>query len=469
MPEIRPQAGPQEQLLSTPADIALYGGAAGGGKSWALMLEPLRHVRHPGFDAVVFRRTSPELTAPGGLWPASQRIYPNVRFRGRGPGMHKTDLRWTFPPYGTTIRFSHMEHDDTHLHWRSSEIACIEFDELTSFTEEQFFYMLSRNRSTCGVTPYMRAGCNPDADSWVARLIAWWIDPHSGFPIPERAGVLRWMVRPDGEDIVWADTPDELRARYPRLLVKSFTFIPARLQDNQILMQRDPAYLGNLQMLPLVERARLLDGNWKIRHTEGLVFDRAWFPLVEHLPAEDRILARVRYWDKAGTEGGGAFSVGCRMARTVDEEYYVEHIARGQWSSGDRNRVMHQMALQDGPHTQVWVEQEPGSGGKESAEASVRLLARYDVHIERVTGDKVSRARPLSAQAQARNVRVLQAPWTEAFLAELHRFPEGAYKDQVDAASGAYNKLAALQVIGTDPYDDIMQGIPDDEIGGVLE
>jgi predicted phage terminase large subunit-like protein len=470
---IRPQPGPQEQFLSSSADIAIYGGAAGGGKSWALMIEPLRHVRRKGFDAVVFRRTSPELTAPGGLWPASYRIYPPMTFRGRGPEANKTDLRWTFPPHGSTIRFAHMEHEDTHFRWRSSEIPCIEFDELTSFTEEQFFYMLSRNRSTCGVRPYVRAGCNPDADSWVADLIAWWINQDTGFPIAARSGVVRWFVRPDGAEMVWGSTREELTQRYPALLPKSLTFVPAKLEDNVILMREDPAYLGNLQALSIVERQRLLGGNWKIRPAAGTMFDRAWFPLVESAPPEDQILAKIRYWDKAGTDEkdnpSAAFSVGCLMSRTVDDRFYIEDVVRGQWGSMARNAVMRQTAQLDGPLTTIWIEQEPGSGGKESAEASVRDLLGFDVRIERVTGDKETRARPLSAQAEAKNVRVLRKVWTRPFLDELHDFPVGAYKDQVDAASGAFNKLAAAVVVNPyDPERELLDAIPDDEFGGEI-
>ena len=89
------------------------------------------------------------------------------------------------------------------------------FDELTHFSAHQFFYMVSRNRSTCGVRPYIRATCNPDADSWVAEFLAWWIDQETGLPIPERAGVLRYYIRVSGK-IVWADRPEELMQYIPR-------------------------------------------------------------------------------------------------------------------------------------------------------------------------------------------------------------------------------------------------------------
>jgi hypothetical protein len=109
------------------------------------------------------------------------------------------------------------------------------FDELTHFTAHQFFYLLSRNRSTCGVRPYIRATCNPDADSWVAEFLAWWIDQETGLPIPERTGVLRYYMRVS-EKIVWADQPEDLVQHLPPQTLPlgvdpprpiSVTFIPA--------------------------------------------------------------------------------------------------------------------------------------------------------------------------------------------------------------------------------------------------
>jgi predicted phage terminase large subunit-like protein len=453
-------------FLSTSADVAIYGGAAGGGKSFSLLLEPLRHVGKRGFSAVIFRRTNPEITNAGGLWDESFHLYPALKAQA-----NQTERKWYFPPHESSVHFSHMQHEKDRFNWQGSQIAMVGFDELTSFTEEQFFYMFSRGRSGSGVVPYIRATTNPDADSWVAELVAWWIDQDTGFPIPERAGVVRWFVRDESGDLLWADDPATLLdPSDPTMDPTSMTFIPAKVQDNKILLANNPKYLRSLKNLPAVERARLLNGNWKIRPAAGLVFDRAWFHLVAQPPDVGTVVAKVRYWDKAGTEGGtGSYSVGLLMSRTLEGRYYVEHVERGQWSSLDRNRVMKQTAILDGQDVSVWVEQEPGSGGKESAEASVRLLAGWDVRIERVTGDKITRARPVSAQAEAGNVRVVTGPWTKAYLDELHNFPAGAKDDQVDATSGAFNKLAAAVLVGPyDPEAEILDGIPEDEIGGLL-
>ena len=432
--EIRPQPGPQEAFLSTSADIAIYGGGAGGGKTWALLLEALRHLNNPDFGAVVFRRTSPEITNEGGLWDESQNLYPLV---GGVPRIGNLD--WVFPR-GMKVSFRHLQHEKTIYDWKGAQVPYFGFDELTGFTERQFWYLLSRNRSTCGVKPYVRAGTNPDASSWVTKLIAWWIDQETGYAIPARAGAIRWFVRVN-DQLSWADTPDELRERHPELppqAPKSLTFIPAKLSDNPALMKADPGYLANLLAQTLVERERLLGGNWKIMPAAGLIFNRGWFEIVQASPVN---AARVRYWDKASTEGGGDYSAGVKIARSEEGIYYVEHVVRGQWSSMNRRNVMKQTAQSDGSSCAQWTEQEPGSGGKESAEITVRDLEGYSVHIDKVTGDKVSRARGLSAQAEAGNVKIVAGGWNEAYLDELHAFPLGAHDDQVDGSSGGFNKL----------------------------
>src|SRR5262249_81158 len=154
------------------------------------------------------------------------------------------------------------------------------------------------------------------------------------------------------------------------------------------------------------ERERLLAGNWKIKAAAGKIFNRAWFPIVEARPAQ--VLGRVRYWDKASVEEGGDWSAGVLMSMTDEALYYLHDVLRGQWSSRDRNKVMIQTAGLDGVEVDVWCEEEGGSGGKESAELSVRLFAGYNIHTERVTGDKVTRARQLSAQAEVGNVRIVK-------------------------------------------------------------
>lgn len=207
--------------------------------------------------------------------------------------------------------------------------------------------------------------------------------------------------------------------------------------------------------------------------SEGTLFRREWFQIVNAVPAGSRF---VRYWDKAGTEGGGAYSAGVLMARGPDGSYYVVDVVRGQWSAGGREKMILQTAELDGTHVDVWTEQEPGSGGKESAEATVKNLAGFNAHREPVTGDKVSRARPLAAQAEVGNVRLVRGAWNRAWLDEASLFPSGRYKDQIDASSGAFNKLALAakpsrsQASGTRPQLSIFPatgGMPPGHVGPI--
>jgi hypothetical protein len=288
MDAIRPQPGPQEVFLSTPADIAIYGGAAGGGKSWALLFEPLRHAtNNQEFGAVIFRRNATQVKNQGGLWDESMKLYPAA---GGQPTVHT--LQWSFPG-GGTVKFAHLEHEHTVLNWQGSQIPLIGFDELTHFTESQFFYMLSRNRSLCGVRPYVRATTNPDADSWVAEFIAWWINQETGFPIPERGGKLRWFIRLN-DKLLWADRPEELVEKYgAEVMPKSVTFIPASIKDNHLLMEADPGYLANLMALDQVQRERLLDGNWKVRKRVDGMFQKGWLKFIDVRPATLNIYIMV--------------------------------------------------------------------------------------------------------------------------------------------------------------------------------
>lgn len=174
---------------------------------------------------------------------------------------------------------------------------------------------------------------------------------------------------------------------------------------------------------------------------EGNMFKREWFTIVDASPLRAR---RVRYWDKAGTEGGGDFTVGCRMALAEDGIWYVEDVVRGQWSSFERERIHRQTAELDAVFEQVshWFEQEPGSSGVDSKRVTIRNLAGFDVHGQTVTGDKTVRAAGFAAQCEAGNVRLVRGPWNQAYIDELCAFPSGRHDDQVDASSGAFHKLA---------------------------
>lgn len=154
----------------------------------------------------------------------------------------------------------------------------------------------------------------------------------------------------------------------------------------------------------------------------------------------------VRYVDKADTKDGGAYTCGALVHDMKDGTTVVEDIIRGQWSALDRDERLLQAAQSDKaicPRYSIWFEQEPGSGGKESAESSVRKFKGFDVKLDKVTGSKEVRAEPYAAQVQAGQVSIKAAGWNREFLQEHEEFPNGKFKDQVDATAGAFNKLAS--------------------------
>lgn len=438
-----PQAGPQTKFLSSSADIAIYGGAAGGGKSFAELLEAARHIDNKNYAGVIFRRTLADVKKPGSLWDTSLPLYSGLGMRPR-----QDNLTWTARS-GAKIVFGHLEHETTVLDWQGAQIPFIGFDELTHFSRTQFFYMLSRNRDgqQSGVRPYIRATTNPDADSWVAELIAWWIDQNTGIAIPERSGVIRWFAR-IGDVLVWGDSREELLANYPALdpiAPKSLTFIAAKLEDNTILMAFDPAYRANLMALGQVERERLLGGNWKIRPAPGLYFRREWCQTVEAIPAFTRF---VRGWDLAATkktEGNDPDrTCGTKIGQLPDGRFIVAHHSRMWASPAEVEAALINTAHQDGFDVQVAIPQDPGQAGKTQVATLSKLLVGFNVRFAPISGDKITRFSAFSAQAEAGNVMVLRGAWNEDWFSALESFPPpdtGGHDDDADSTSEAFNAL----------------------------
>lgn len=381
------------------------------------------------------------------MWDESFEVYGKMR---GARALQSPRLKWVFPS-GARVSFMHLERDEELFKWQGTQITLLEFDELTHFTEHMFFYMLSRCRSGCGVTPYVRATCNPDADSWVAKFIEWWINPNTGYPILERSGALRYMLR-ENEEIQWGDTPEELWERFElktteqRHRIKSVTFIASRLEDNKILMARDPSYLSNLLAQSVVERERLLYGNWKIKPAAGLFFKRSQVIMVETIPND--VIRWVRAWDLAATtqdeNGDAAFSAGILMGKRKCGRYVIVNVINVREKAADIRKLVRNVALIDRKNFKnvcIRLPQDPGQAGKAQAESYVKYLSGFTVKAVRETGSKTARAEPMAAQWQARNFDVLIAEWNDTYFSQLESFPESQFKDMVDAGSSAFAEL----------------------------
>ncbi len=408
--------------------------------TFSLLLEPLNYIKTvKGFGTVIFRRTTPQIRNEGGLWDTSEEIYSAMA------SPKESTLEWIFPEYKNVIKFAHLEYEKNINDWQGSQIPLICFDELCHFSEKQFFYLLSRNRSMCGVKPYVRCTCNPDADSWVAKFIERWINQETGYPIYERSGIIRWFIRLNGK-IYWGDTSQELIEKYPGSIPKSVTFIPAKLSDNKILEEADPGYRANLKALSLVDNERLEKGNWKIKPEAGTMFRREWYDIIDEVP--EGLYSQVRFYDMAGTEksknnSDPDWTAGCKMARDKDY-YYILDMVHVQRNPSDTDLVIEKTLEIDGYEVVQRMEQEPGSSGKKVIEDYKKgLFKSYNFEGIPSTGSKIARANRFSATCGAKRVKLLRGPWIEAFLSEAEYFPDGPHDDMVDAAAGAYNYLSS--------------------------
>jgi len=407
-----------------------------------LLLEPIRYIQKRGFGGVIFRRTHVQIRAEGGLWDESEKMYIHLHGAPK-----ESVLKWDFPAK-TTIQFAGLEYDKDVYNWQGAQITYMGFDELTHFTRKQFFYMLSRNRSTCGVRPYVRATTNPDADSWVAEFISWWIGD-DGFPIYERSGKIRWFIQQE-DSLIWADSSNELLQQYPyeqyKTIPKSVTFIPARLEDNKILMKKDPGYEGNLMAQTRVERERLRWGNWKVKFKSGDMFKREWFEIIDIIPQNMR---KCRSWDLAATavtekkKQDPDWTVGLLIGE-LKGQYYVLDVARTRKSPLGVEELITQTAQMDGYGVEINMEQEPGSSGVNTIDHYARVILKgYNFKGKPSTGSKVERAKPASAAAERGNIKLLRAPWNAPFLSELEVFPsKDDHDDQIDALSSGFNIVA---------------------------
>jgi len=244
------------------------------------------------------------------------------------------------------------------------------------------------------------------------------------------------------------------------------TFILSTVYDNQILLQKDPQYLANLQALPLIDRERLLGdskkgGNWKIKPSAGKIFNRGWFEIVDAVPAGGRI---VRFWDFAATEkeltkqkksSDPDYTASCK-GKLLGGITYILDVTNDRLSPAQIDTHLKNISEQDRIEAKknregyaIRFEQEGGASGKKDAYHTVSAMQGFDIQGIPAQKDKITRAKPMAAQALAGNVKLLRGAWNEEFLVQLHGQPDLPHDDMMDASSGMYNELVGPRYAGT--------------------
>lgn len=451
METIAPQPGPQWEFLASTADIAIAGGQYFGGKTFGLLLDPIRDAHDPGMRAVYFRRETPMITAPGGLWDEARGLYRKLGASFVTSPSHKV----TFPS-GATITFSHMQYETDRYNWDGAQIPLIYFDQLEQFTEKQFWHLaLARNRSSSGIVARVRASCNPLPDMWLSQLLQWWWDPETGYAIPERSGVIRYFQRLD-DKIFWGDSKEDLREQLgditeAEFLPISLTFIPSGLEDNPIGVKMNPQYAARLNSLPLVERERGRKGNWKIQDItgDGLIRAELWQGKIISRKTWELMdksqLTFARGWDPAGGESKSAdYSAGVQVAVHRDGRRFVVDVVRGKWSPKRRAEIMKAVLVADieiSCPAYAWKSRTP--------DTNAAIMQALDYHIVLVSerGSKLERAKAsVYPQTEAGNYYLVEASWNAAFILEAASFTgeestETRKDDQMDGWTLADKKV----------------------------
>jgi len=415
----------------------LYGGAAGGGKSDALLVDAASLVGQGygrNYKALVLRRTYAELELS--LIIRSHELYPRLG------GVYKaSEHYWQFPR-GERIYFSHLEHTQSVHRYQSSEFQRVLFDELTSFTESQYLYLFSRVRSAHKVPCAIRSATNPGGvgHEWVKQRWYPWVSKRCERPaLPGKA---RFYFGANEE------VPHTAHGAISR------TFIPALLEDNPYLDVGDPQYRSNLRQMGVLENEQLEFGNWDAEPASKDYWDRERIQVLKGRPNDATI--RVRSWDIASTPKGD-YTVGTLCSSSFTRPLVIEHVIRFRGTPEQVMQRFGEVLKEDSVrHDMVitTIPQDPGAAGKFVVSDFQRAFPGHAIYAIRPSKDKVVRFRPVSARALAGNVAVVDdGSWSVSALHnECEAFPLGTYDDQVDTLSDAYASLMAPSRNGTESY-----------------
>jgi predicted phage terminase large subunit-like protein len=385
----------QWKFLSSFDPEVMYGGAAGGGKSAAILMAALMFVTEPGYNALILRRNYSQLVLPGALIDLSKEWLAHTDAR-----WNDNDKKWTFPS-GATLTFGYLDCENDKYRYQGAAFHFVGFDELTQFTQTNYLYLFSRNRKILG----------------------------SQFPLRFRSG-----SNPGGVGHEWVKARFVINAKIDN------KFVPAKLEDNPHLDRE--SYEKNLDELDPVTRKQLREGDWEVS-AAGNYFPRHKFIVTETIPNRGRI---VRYWDFAATkqkEGQDPdYTAGVKML-CWQGRYWVLDVIRLRCNPASLEELVAHTAEVDGKNVEIFIEEEPGSSGKIVSDHYIRnVLPGYTVKAIKATGDKVNRAKPYSAAVENNNVHIIRASWNDSYLDECSVFPQvGFHDDQVDASSGAFDQL----------------------------
>ena len=446
---LAPASKKQEMLLNSDATITLAGGAAGGGKTYTSLLIALKFMQHPKATGVIFRRTSKMITSPGSIWHEAVAMYSSVFKTGLRIRNRENEIVF---PNGAVLKFSHMQHESNMYDHKGGQYSLVIFDEATDFTEDMVVYLLSRMRNAyVNYKPQMFLMTNPDYNSFLRTWIQdFYLDPITGIPLEEKAGVKRYFVR-QGNSMVWYDTLEEaerIHGSGPQSGISSFSFVPFTCRDNPPLLKAQPDYLSRLMSLPRVEMERLLLGSWFARPEASGLWKREWVKMVDH--PNGRAIKRVRAWDFAFTKPSEInpnpdWTRGVLISKDRTGVYTVEDVVGIRDRVHEVEQLIFNTAIRDGQDVVISIPQDPNAAAAAYAKDLQRRLGEmgFTCRLQRPVKSKITRFAPFASVTQAGFVNVVKGDWNKDFFDELEIF-DGSGKtkdDQVDAVSDCMSLL----------------------------
>jgi len=414
VPEIiGPSSPKQEMILNQMADTAIVGGAMGSGKSYMALLYPLKFADDPYFRGVIFRKTTGELTAQGGLWETAVELYQTV-FGEKNIKIHKKDLKITFPS-GGSVKFSHMEHDNNRFAHMGAQYTFILFDEATHFSQVVIEYLGLRIRSARAKHKMqMVLTCNPDPDWFGLEWLKWYLH-EDGTPDQSKDGIIRYYVVDNGE-YVWADDKKELEAIYgegDESGIKTFTYISATCYDNPKLLANDRGYISRLKSKPFVDVQRYLYGNWLVRPTGASMVRREWFIEKDEEPVHTDIVKTVRAFDFAFKKKTDAYpnpdyTISVKMSKLKDGNYFIHDIRRTRILPGEWMDFILESAMSDGPNVEIVLPLDPQTRYSNSFLSKDLSAKGFYVRQFQATGKKGERFKPFASMVMNGGMQILR-------------------------------------------------------------
>ena len=453
---LAPASLPQQQFLESKSTITLYSGAMGAGKSFAIVLNMVKFAAMPNSTIVCFRRTMPELKAPGGIWQEAvtifRQMWPNCKIRGR-------ELEIFVPDTNSVLKFQSLQYQTDVDKALGAQYSAIFFDEAVTFEPfDQFILpLLGRLRNAkVKYTPQMFWATNPRFEHGIYHWIKDFYLDNNGIPLKDKSNVERYFILKDNKPVWFDDYQDALAFcdTLPapggnKVTPRSFRAIRAHVTDNIPLMKNNPDYIANLQAMPEIRRRIYLDGSWTAREEEAGYFKREWCNIVP-FPNQDRC-KRVRAWDTAAVQPSTAspdpdYTRGTLISKSDSGIYTIEDIQ----SLRDRPHVVEQLiystAQEDGVGVTVVIECDPGQAGIAYANQIKTKLAEmgYYCKIIRSQKAKLTRFLPVSALAESGRIQFVKAGWLDEALKELENFTgekHGGHDDICDTLSSGISAL----------------------------